>query len=179
MKYMFVSDIHGNIDVLENIIKIFEEEKADKLIILGDTSASNLEDNEIIANMLNNMSDKLEVIEGNCDNNMLLDRLNFEAFDIDNLYLGENIITITHGNGYNMYNLPPFCGNIFIQGHTHVPVLKEQNGVIIANPGSITHPRGADLRCYIIVDETKVYLKSINGSIVAENDVAQDKSEEM
>ena len=40
MKYMFISDIHGKVELLEKCMKIFEDEKADKLIILGDTSSS-------------------------------------------------------------------------------------------------------------------------------------------
>ena len=68
MKYMFVSDIHGNVEILQELIQIFEEEKADKLIILGDTSASNNIDNEEIASILNRMATKIEVIMGNCDN---------------------------------------------------------------------------------------------------------------
>ena len=48
MKYMFVSDIHGNIEILTFIIEAFKKENANMLVILGDTSASNLNDNEKI-----------------------------------------------------------------------------------------------------------------------------------
>ena len=110
---MFVSDIHGNVEVLEELIQIFEEEKADKLIMLGDTSASNQTDNEAIASILNQMAAKIEVILGNCDNLMLEDRLDVPMYDIDNLNLGDNTITITHGHRYNMYDLPPFARKHF------------------------------------------------------------------
>ena len=36
MKLMFISDIHGSFYYANEAIKKFEEEKADKLIILGD-----------------------------------------------------------------------------------------------------------------------------------------------
>ncbi len=166
MKYIFASDIHGNVDVLKVIISLFEKEQADKLILLGDTSAYNIEDNEEIAGILNGIKEKLEMIIGNCDNLILEEKLDIPMYDIDNLYLGKNVITITHGNRYNMYDLPPFCGNIFIQGHTHVPMLKEENGKIIANPGSPTRPRGSDLRCYLILTEKDIILKTLEGSIV-------------
>ena len=67
-----------------------------------------------------------------------------------------------------MYDLPPYCGNIFIQGHTHVPLLKNERGTIIANPGSVTYPRGTDLRCYIIVTEDSIILKTLDGNMVKE-----------
>ena len=39
MKYIFVSDIHGNFEQLEKCIDIFYKEEANKLVLLGDTSA--------------------------------------------------------------------------------------------------------------------------------------------
>ena len=116
MTYMFVSDIHGNVDILQELIKIFEEEKADKLIILGDTSASNNPDNEEIASILNHMATRIEVIAGNCDNLMLEDRLDVPMYDIDNLSIGDNTITITHGHRYNMYDMPPYARKYFYSG---------------------------------------------------------------
>ena len=166
MKYMFVSDIHGNVDMLKEIVRIFQKEEADKLILLGDTAASNFNDNDEIAFLLNAMRTKVELIRGNCDNMMLEERLQMEMYDTDNLYIGNLVITITHGHRYNMYDLPPYCGNIFIQGHTHVPLLKLEKEMIIANPGSVSLPRGTDLRCYIIVSEKEIILKTIEGTVV-------------
>ena len=37
MKYMFISDIHGDLDVFNRCIDIFKTENANKLILLGDT----------------------------------------------------------------------------------------------------------------------------------------------
>ena len=75
-------------------------------------------------------------------------------------------VTITHGHYYNTLELPPNCGEIFIQGHTHVPMLQRQNEKILANPGSITRPRGTNLRCYILIDEKEISLKTIDEKIV-------------
>ena len=68
-KYMFVSDIHGDLEIFEEIIEIFNKEKADCLVILGDTSAGyyNEENNKEIADVLNSMGNKVELIRGNCD----------------------------------------------------------------------------------------------------------------
>ena len=166
LKYIFVSDIHGNVEILKQIVNLIDIEAADKLIILGDTSSSYDEDNKEIAEILNSLKNKIEIISGNCDNLMLEEKLEMPMYDIDNLYIGKNIITITHGNRYNMYDLPPFCGNIFVQGHTHVPILKKENGVIIANPGSPTRPRGSDLKCYITISEEEIVLKTLDGKII-------------
>ena len=36
MKLMIISDIHGSYNDLNHVINIFEEEKCDKLVMLGD-----------------------------------------------------------------------------------------------------------------------------------------------
>lgn len=172
MIYMFVSDIHGSIEKLEEIIEIFNKENANKLVILGDT-ASHTDDatNEKIAELLNSLKDKIEVIRGNCDTRSFEEKLEFEMFDMDNLYVNGKFVTITHGHYYNCYDLPYNCGEIFIQGHTHIPMLQQINGKILANPGSITKPRGVDLRCYIIINDEKILMKTLEEKVVKEIDL--------
>lgn len=169
MKYIFVSDIHGNIDKLEECIEIMKKENTDKLVILGDTSSNiDKEDNVMLAKILNDIKNKVVIIRGNCDTRDFEENLEFEIFDMDNLYINGKFVSITHGHYYNCYNLPFNCGEIFIQGHTHVPMLTKENGKILANPGSVSRPRGAELRCYIIIDEDKISLKTLEGNLIKE-----------
>ena len=172
MKYIFVSDVHGNIEYLEKIMQILKNEEAEKLIILGDTASSvdNITNKEM-AKILNDNKQYIEVIRGNCDTIDFEEMLDFEIFDIDNLYINKKVVTITHGHYYNCYELPSNCGEIFIQGHTHIPMLIKQNDKILANPGSVSRPKGADLRCYILIDEEKIYLKTLEGKIVKSIDL--------
>jgi len=169
-KYMFVSDIHGDWDIFKNCIDIFEKEQANKLVFLGDTSAGyyNEENNQKMAEIINEMGNKVELIRGNCDSSDFEELINAEIFDDDILYINGKFVSITHGHRYNSYMLPPNCGDIFIQGHTHVPMLVESGGRILANPGSPSRPRGMDIKCYIIIVENKIQLKSFNGEILKE-----------
>ncbi len=169
-KYIFVSDIHGNINVFEEIIEIFYKDNADKLIFLGDTGAGyyDEENNQKIADVLNEMQDKIELIRGNCDTSDFEELLDFEIFDDDILYINDKFVSIAHGHRYNAYSLPPNCGEIFIQGHTHIPMLVESGGRILANPGSPSRPRGMNLKCYLIIDEKGIYLKSFGGEVLKE-----------
>ena len=167
MKYMFISDIHGNVNDLEECINVFKKEKADRLIILGDTvSSTNMEDTQKIAQILNFMKDKIEVIRGNCDNYDFEEKLEVELFDIDTLYINGKFVTVAHGHHANAYELPRDCGSIFIQGHTHVPMLNKIGDKIVGNPGSISRPKGTDMRCYILMEEDKISLKTIDGKLV-------------
>lgn len=209
MKYMFIADVHGNIESLEKCIEIFNAVEANKLIILGDVSGSS-SNNDYIAKKLNDMKEKVEIIRGNCDSQDFEDKLDFDIFDddmffikkkkygkVDDLVLlnGKDIplsdyqdwfnkesedvkledlqkgyitISVSHGHIYNYHNLPPNCGDIFIQGHTHIAQLVESEGRIFANPGSVTRPRGVELRCYILVDEESIRLLSLDGKLVNE-----------
>ncbi len=167
MKYIFVSDIHGSVDTLETVLTIFREENADKLVILGDTASfTDANANDIIATTLNNMIRKVEVIRGNCDTLSFEEKILFEMYDYDNLYIANKFVTITHGHLYNYNNLPSSCGDIFIQGHTHIPLLIKQENRILANPGSISRPRGSNIKCYIMIDDNGIYLKTVNGKVV-------------
>ena len=164
-KYMFVADIHGNKDIFNEIMEIFNRENADKLVFLGDTGAGyfNEENNHTIADVINSMGNKIELIRGNCDSSAFEDLIESEIFDDDTLYINGKFVSIAHGHRYNSYRLPPNCGDIFIQGHTHIPMLVESSGRILANPGSPSRPRGMNIKCYIIIDENGIKLKSFSG----------------
>ena len=167
MKCMFVSDVHGSVERLQECIKIFENENADKLVLLGDTgSQMDKTGNEKIAEILNKIKDKIQLIRGNCDTTDFEELLDFNILNMDNIYMNGIFVTITHGHNYNCYDLPSYCGEIFMQGHTHVPMLQKSKNVILANPGSVTKPRGVDLRCYVIIDEEAITLKTLDGKIV-------------
>lgn len=167
MKYIFVSDIHGDVERFKEVIEIFKKENADRLVLLGDTSSEYSKTcDEEITEILNGMKQKVDVIRGNCDTRRFEELLEFEIYSLDNLYINGKFVTVTHGHYYNMYNVPENCGDIFIQGHTHVPILQKRNDKIFGNPGSVSRPRGVDLRCYILMDEKKISLKTLDGKVV-------------
>ena len=170
LKYMFVADIHGNLDNFRKVIELFEEEKADKIVFLGDTGAGyyDEENNKIIADKLNEMGKKVELIRGNCDRSNFEELLEFPMYDDDTLYINGKFVTITHGHLNGSYYLPEYCGEIYIQGHTHVPLLEKRGSYILANPGSPSRPRGMDIKCYIIVDANGISLKSFTREVLKE-----------
>ncbi|MBJ8193413.1 metallophosphoesterase family protein, partial [Bacillus cereus] len=58
------------------------------------------------------------------------------------LYHEGRRIYVPNGHGFSIGNLPPLeAGDVFIQGHTHIPVADVENGVFILNPGSISLPK--------------------------------------
>ena len=50
-------------------------------------------------------------------------------------------MVLSHGHIFNEDSLPP-AADIFLYGHTHIPVAHMKDGVICFNPGSAGIPKG-------------------------------------
>lgn len=167
MKILILSDIHGDYDSFNKVIK---SEKFDKLIILGDlfSYSYNYEyyEDEPIIKLLQKFKNKLILIKGNCDIQINYEELGLQAHDIITIPLNNNLVTLTHGNRYCKGFLPEYHGNIFMNGHTHIPILTKENNIIYCNPGSIGKPRANSSKGYLIFDDNKLILKTINSEII-------------
>ena len=74
MKLMIASDIHGSAYYCEKMLTAFENEKADKLLILGDILYHGPRNDlpkdyapKRVIEMLNPIKEKLLCVRGNCD----------------------------------------------------------------------------------------------------------------
>lgn len=175
MKIMVASDIHGSTFYGGMMLDRFYKENADKLVLLGDLYAPNFDtyDEEddstmTLPEMLNTVSNKLIVIKGNCDSSMDEMVSNFPFYDIKYLEIGDKKVCFTHGNKYNISNVPPDFGDILIYGHLHTGFIIKEGGKIFANPGSVACPRNRTPRSYIVLTETEITLKEIDGQVIDE-----------
>ena len=167
MKVMCISDIHGNIECLNKAIERYKEEKAEKLIILGDFSSYYFSSTDFeIAEVLNNMAGSIIAVKGNCDNTQIDQIFNFGLSYIKNIKINDIKITLTHGHIYGRNNLPEDCGDVFLSGHTHVGSIAKIGDKIVANPGSISKPRGGTNRSYLIIDNEYIELKTLKGETI-------------
>lgn len=166
MKLLILSDIHGDFESLDKIIK---SENFDELVILGDLfsygySLENDKEKQIIT-LLQKYKNKLTLIKGNCDVFVNYEAYGLQTFDVITLPFNKHLITFTHGNKYSKGFLPEYHGDIFISGHTHIPSLTKEREIIYANPGSVGRPRGGSTKSYIIFDNNKITIKDINANI--------------
>ena len=53
-------------------------------------------------------------------------------------------------------------------GHFHTGFIKEKEGKIYANPGSISLPKNNTKNSYIILEENRIILKDVDGNILEE-----------
>lgn len=175
MKIFVISDIHGSNYFLKKSLEAYEKEKADYILILGDElyhgprNPLPLEYNpKEVAETLNRYKDKIIAVRGNCDSEVDQMLLDYPIMgDYSTIFLNNKRIFATHGHIYSEDKLPNLCeGDIFIYGHTHLPVAYKKEGIFILNPGSISLPKGGNLNSYGIFENNCFYVKSLDGEII-------------
>ncbi len=60
-----------------------------------------------------------------------------------------------------------------MMGHTHIPFLIKKKGIIYANPGSVSKPRGSSSKSYMLFDEDKLIIKTIDNNIINELNIKE------
>ena len=73
----------------------------------------------------------------------------------------------THGHHENIDNIPSNV-DVLVYGHFHTGFIKEKDGVICVNSGSTTLPKENTPNSYLIIEDNNIYLKDIEGSLVAQ-----------
>ncbi|MBV1820076.1 phosphodiesterase [Clostridium cochlearium] len=181
MKLFFISDIHGSSYYLEKVINIYEKEKADYLVILGDElyhGARNPLPKEYnpkkVAEILNTYKNEIIAVRGNCDSEVDQMVLNYPIMSDYSIILYNNKrLFLTHGHIYNKDNLPNISnGDVLIYGHTHVPLAEKINNMFIINPGSITFPKENTPNCYGILEDNTFKIKTLDGEVFKEIDIS-------
>lgn len=174
MKYLVISDIHGSKYYANKINEICKNENPEKIILLGDLyyhgprNPLTKEYNPMeVAKILNNLKEKILCVRGNCDAEV--DEMISEFEFNNNIYIDiEGLkFLFTHGHKYNIDN-PPDNVDVLVYGHLHTGFIKEKDGVIYVNSGSISLPKNNTKNSYIIIDKNKIILKDIDGNIIDE-----------
>ena len=172
MKYLVVSDIHGSGYYANKIKEIDLTENPDKIILLGDLyyhgPRNPLTDEYgpmLVAGILNELSEKIICTRGNCDaevDEMISD---FKFRDNIRLTIGNLNFFFSHGHYYNSDNIPEDA-DVVVYGHFHTGFIKEEYGIIFANPGSISLPKNDTAHSYMVIDEENIILKDVEGKVI-------------
>ncbi|MDO4963519.1 MAG: metallophosphoesterase, partial [bacterium] len=94
MKYMVISDIHGDIYALDKVLDIYVKESCSKLLILGDLFSYNSSYHDsFIIDRLNSMKNNIICVRGNCDYDISL--LEFNMPYIENVTLNNKKFLLT------------------------------------------------------------------------------------
>lgn len=168
MKVLIFSDIHGLNKNVEYLKKLEANEKFDKIIILGDIynagihHSSKYYNPDSIRFFLKSIKNKLIVIKGNRD---------FEIDQQVNMQLGPKLIKldqhkvlIFHGNEDNLDYIDD--AKILIHGHEHIPYIEIKGEFINICVGSISLPRAGSKESYVIYQDGRIIIYSINNEII-------------
>ncbi|HML47639.1 MAG TPA: phosphodiesterase [Clostridia bacterium] len=158
MKWMIASDIHGSAKHCREMLGRFEEERADRLLLLGDllyhgprNDLPEEYDPKAVTSLLNGVKEKLLCVRGNCEaevDQMVLDFPVMAEYAI--LALGANVVYAAHGHHANEESPPPLCaGDLLLCGHTHIPKCAAHEGFVYLNPGSVSIPKAGSDRSYM------------------------------
>ena len=174
MKYLVISDIHGSNYYAKKINEIYEKEKPDKIILLGDLyyhgprNPLTEEYNPMeVAKILNNLKEKILCVRGNCDAEVdeMISEFKFE--DNIELTISGARFFFTHGHKYNIDNIPENI-DVLVYGHLHTGFIKERNGVICVNSGSISLPKNNTEHGYLVIEGKEIMLKDVEGNVLLE-----------
>ena len=161
MKWFIASDIHGSAYCCKMMLERYKEEKADRLLLLGDILYHGPRNDlplcyapkEVIAMLSEKGSETLSV-RGNCDCEVDQMVLPFPVLaDYTVLDTGSRLIFATHGHLFSPSRpLPMKKGDILLSGHTHVPRCEETDGLVFLNPGSVSIPKEGSVRSYMTLE---------------------------
>ena len=166
MKYMIASDIHGSAYYCRLLKERYLEEKANKLILLGDLlyhgarnalprDYSTLE----TAAILNSLKEHIVCVRGNCDSEvdgMVLEFPVTAAFAL--LPAGGRTLILTHG--HNEYaHLSK--NDVLVCGHFHVPAFEQRENCLYVNCGSVSIPKENSPHSYLVLDENVLTWKDV------------------
>ena len=174
MKLMIASDLHGSITFVEELMKRMDEEKPEKLLLLGDllyhgprNALPMRYDTAGVATLLNERRDAILCVRGNCDTEVDQMVLTFPILsDTCLLHVDGLTFFATHGHRFHRDAMPPLSpGDILLHGHTHIP----ENGICgdnrILNPGSVSIPKGGSKNSYISYENGTFLWKTLDGNV--------------
>ena len=178
MKFMIASDIHGSLFYAEKLFQRFEEEKPEKMILLGDLlyhgARNDLPEGyntKGLTALLNSYKDQLMAVRGNCDAEIDQTVLAFPIMaDYLEMYVDGRRWIVTHGHVFDEKSMPAHnAGTVLLHGHTHLKVLENCGDFYYVNPGSVSIPKDEDqIRSYMIYENGVFTIKDLDGNPLKE-----------
>ena len=174
MKLLIASDIHGSAYWCSRLMDAYQNEKADRMILLGDilyhgprNALPKEYDPQRVCDLLNPISDQILCVRGNCDAEVVQWLLHVPSMAEDSgIMEGNRVIYLTHGHVYGSdfrknESFPALRKeDVVLSGHTHVPVTEPTDGGLFFNPGSVAIPKQGSKNGYMTLENGLFVWKS-------------------
>ena len=172
-KIMIASDIHGSAYYCRQLLERYKEEKAERLILLGDILYHGPRNDlpkeyapkEVIA-MLNPLRNEILCVRGNCDTEVDQMVLDFNVL-CEQAFVDVNGKTLVLAQGHKLdeKNIPALKeGDYLVCGHTHIPKCEKHGDYTYINPGSVSIPKEGSAHSYVILED-QFYWKDLDGNV--------------
>ena len=172
-RFMIASDLHGDAECVSLLLERYRESGAEKLILLGDILYHGPRNDlpsgyapKKVIELLNDVKDELLCVRGNCDTEVDAMVLKFPIL-ADYAYISCDGLSFfaTHGHNFDLNRLPPMKeGEILLHGHTHVPTVTPfGNNNLYVNPGSVSIPKEASKKSYILYENRRLSFCDLSG----------------
>lgn len=167
MKYLIASDLHGSLYYTQKLFKQIENEKPNKIVLLGDLYYHGPRNPlpkdynpKEVSNLLNSIKHKLICIKGNCDAEVDQMISEFKIMNQKIIKVKDSQILFTHGHKFNADN-PKDNIDIMFYGHFHKNKIIKNNDKIFINVGSTSLPKNNSANSYAILTENEIILKDL------------------
>lgn len=173
MKILIASDLHGSAYWTRKLTEAIAAEAPDRILLLGDLLYHGPRNDlprdyapkEVIS-LLSPLAKRLLCVRGNCDTEVDQMVLPFPILaDYAVLTAGDRLIYASHG--HHPEAVVPYLtdtGNIYLQGHTHVPMCEETEGYLHLNPGSVSIPKENSPHSYMTFEDGLFLWKDLEGN---------------
>ena len=176
MKLLIASDIHGDIACAKELFDIFDRERCDRLLLLGDLLYHGPRNDlpsgyapKAVIELLNSRKESILAVRGNCDTEVDQMVLEFPIL-AEYIFLSLDGLSIiaTHGHNINKESAFPFrSGDILLHGHTHILATESfGDNCVYLNPGSISLPKCETPRSYMIYVERAFKIYDFDNSLI-------------
>lgn len=170
MKIGVISDTHGSLAAWKTAYEKYLKD-TDLILHCGDVLYHGPRnplptgyDPAELAKELNSLATPLIIIKGNCDTEV--DQMVLEyplESPYAHLFLGKLRILALHGHGANPPVKVESGYNLIISGHTHLPGIYKEDGLIRLNPGSPSLPKNEEKPPTIaLIEEDRISLWNID-----------------
>jgi len=173
MKVLIASDIHGRLEAMKRLEKVILAFHPDQIVLLGDflyngprNGVPNDYDPMGVSDILNRYSSIIVGVRGNCDARIDETLLRFKLENSRTVFFNGYRCNLVHGDLLSSDLLTVQRGDVLMFGHTHLYMLKEEDGLVYLNPGSPSFPKNGNPPTFAVMDGRKIEIRSLDDGAV-------------